>query len=284
MDESLIEPRKDAVTYESYLRVKDLLTLQRTLSSPAEHDETLFIIIHQVYELWFKQILHELALCQVELERGELMRVMHALKRIDAIQKVLIHQVDILETMPPDDFARFRAHLNPASGFQSFQFREVEFRLGLKNPAYLKFYKHDAEATARLEKALAEPTLYDAFFKLLAKRGYNVPQSVLKRDVTKAYESNAEILELFLTFYRNPYQHSDLYVASEHLLDLDEQFILWRYRHLAMVQRMIGDLPGTGGSSGAGYLASTLKKRIFPEIWEVRNHLGSRSYGKGSPT
>lgn len=282
MDESLIQPRKDSVTYESYLKVKELLNLQKTRSSPEEHDETLFIIIHQVYELWFKQILHELALCQTELERGELMRVMHSLKRIDTIQKVLIHQIDVLETMPPDDFNRFRTHLNPASGFQSFQFREVEFRLGLKNADYLKFYKHDPDATANLRRALAAPSLYDSFFKLLVRRGYPVPEAVLQRDVSKPYESHPGVLEIFLGFYRHPYQHSDLYVASEHLLDLDEQFILWRYRHVAMVQRMIGDLPGTGGSSGASYLASTLKKRIFPEIWEVRNHLGPRSYGKGS--
>lgn len=272
--ESLIEPKPTSLTYGKYLKVHELLALQVELSSPKEHDETLFIIIHQVYELWFKQMLHELDHCEQMLRSKKLMGAIRCLKRIETIQKVLIHQVDVLETMTPDEFNRFRSHLNPASGFQSFQFREFEFRLGLKDSAYFRFFAHDPLASRRLELAFQAPTLYDVFLRSLADEGYAIPKEVLERDVTKAHQAHSKITELFLAIYEQPEKNYQLYVLLEGFVDLDELLVLWRYRHVQMVRRMIGDLSGTGGSPGAKYLQSTLGKTIFPEIWELRNHLG----------
>lgn len=272
--DSFIEPKPTSLTYGKYLKVHELLALQEELSVPKEHDETLFIIIHQVYELWFKQMLHELDHCENILKSGKFMGAIRSLKRIETIQKVLIHQVDILETMTPDEFNRFRSHLNPASGFQSFQFREFEFRLGLKNSAYFRFFAHDALASDRLEKAFHSPTLYDVFLHSLAAQGYPIPQVVLERDVKELHQAHPDIVKLFLGVYEQPEKNYQLYVLLEGFVDLDELLVLWRYRHVQMVRRMIGDLHGTGGSPGAKYLQSTLSKTIFPEIWELRNHLG----------
>lgn len=277
-NEGLIKPDHKTLTYEKYLHIDDLLKLQHSLSQPPEHDETLFIIIHQVYELWFKQILHEMQLCCREIEKGHLMRVMHALKRIQTIQKILVQQIDVLETMPPDDFNRFRGHLNPASGFQSAQFREVEFRMGLKDTSYLNFHKHHPENQKRLQVALDQPSLYDHFLRFLNHRGYKIPKELLDRDVKLAHVENDALTDIFVEIYRHPYENSEIYVLLESLLDLDENFILWRYRHMAMVERIIGAMGGTGGSSGARYLGSTLRKQAFPEIWSVRNRLGSAGY------
>ncbi len=273
--DGLIKPDRQTLTYEKYLHIDGLLNLQHTLSEPEEHDETLFIIIHQVYELWFKQILHEMTLCCRELEKGHLMRVMHAIKRIQTIQKILVQQIDVLETMPPDDFNRFRGHLNPASGFQSSQFREVEFRMGLKDASYLGFHKHNQESQKRLQQALAAPSLYDYFLRMLSRKGYAIPKEILGRDVATPHTPHEKLTDVFLEIYRHPYENSEIYVLLESLMDLDENFILWRYRHMAMVERMIGNVRGTGGSSGAHYLGTTLRKQAFPEIWNVRNRLGS---------
>jgi tryptophan 2,3-dioxygenase len=276
--ENLIEPTERSVTYGSYLKINELLGLQRPLSTPAHHDETLFIVIHQVYELWFKQILHEIDKAASCLDKDQLMPFTRHLKRVQTIQAVLTHQVDVLETMTPVDFNQFRERLNPASGFQSLQFRELEFRLGAKDAAYMKFHKHDAAATAALTKAVAEPTLYDRFLKLLDRRGFKLPASVLQRDVREPYLSQPAVAEAVLKIYRESERHYDLYLALESLIDLDEGFLLWRYRHVAMVERMIGTRRGTGGSSGVKYLAATLSKRFFPEIWEARNSLGGTSW------
>lgn len=275
MTESLIEPEKKSVTYGSYLKVNELLSLQTPLSCPPEQDELLFIQIHQVYELWFKQILHEVSYAQRALDQDRVMAFIRTMRRVSAIQSVLTHQVDILETMTPVDFNRFRDLLNPASGFQSCQFRELEFRLGAKDLAYLKFHRHDASAMARLENALREPTLYDAFLGLLARRGFQVPEVLLSRDVSHPHESSPEVRNIILRIYRESESYYDLYLALEALIDLDEGVLLWRQRHVAMVERMIGSRKGTGGSSGAKYLSKTLEKRFFPEIWEARDWLGA---------
>ncbi len=269
-----VEPNHQTLTYGKYLKVHELLSLQQEISVPKEHDETLFIIIHQVYELWFKQLLHELELCETMLKRSQLIPVFRSLKRIETIQKVLNQQIDVLETMTPDEFNRFRNNLNPASGFQSFQFREFEFRLGLKNPAYFKFFAVDPKATDRLQAAFAAPTLYDILLRALADAGFPVPPEVLERDVSQAHVSHPGITQVFRTIYEDHATHYQWYILLEGLVDLDELLILWRYRHVQMVRRMIGDLAGTGGSLGAKYLQSTLTKTIFPELWEVRNHLG----------
>jgi tryptophan 2,3-dioxygenase len=279
-----VKPTAQSVTYGSYLKVHDLLALQQELSQPKEHDETLFIIIHQVYELWFKQILHELNHIEAMLDKDKLGNVIRSLKRISTIQRVLIQQVDILETMTPDEFNRFRSNLNPASGFQSHQFRVMEFRLGLKNMAHFRFFQHDEQSRGALETALHAPTLYDVFLRYLSRQGHSIPAEVLNRKVEEVHEAHPAITKLFQQVYENPDQHYQLYIVLEGLVDLDEFLVLWRYRHVQMVRRMIGDMGGTGGSLGARYLQSTLTKQAFPELWDVRNHLGkAATYGSGSP-
>lgn len=270
---------KDSLSYKNYLKVDELLSLQNPLSKPEEHDETLFIIIHQVYELWFKQILHEIDLGKSILNKNFSLRIIHLLKRIEAILNTLLNQVDILETMPPDDFNRFRNYLNPASGFQSCQFKLAEYKLGIKNSAYLKFFENEPKSLFQLKKALGEPSLYDCFLIALKKNNYKVPDSVVQRDFSKPYIPNEVVESIFEEIYKNPYQNSEVYLSLESLIDIDEKLRLWRYRHVIMVERLIGNMQGTGGSKGVEYLKSTLDKMCFPEIWQVRNKLGYKSYG-----
>jgi tryptophan 2,3-dioxygenase len=235
----------------------------------------LFIVIHQVYELWFKQILHEVQACIEALEESQPIQFLRCLNRINTIQKVLIHQVDILETMTPHDFNLFRERLNPASGFQSAQFRVVEFQLGAKNHGYLKFHEHNPLNHKALKEALDAPTLYDHFFRYLRRKGYSIPDEVIDRDFSQIHESNKQVVDEFFKIYRSPKEHYDTYAALEAMVSLEQDFKLWRFRHVAMVERMIGTRMGTGGSAGAPYLKSTLSKQFFPEIWEVRNRFGA---------
>ena len=269
-----VKPDPQSMTYGKYLKIHDLLALQEELSSPKEHDETLFIIIHQVYELWFKQILHELDNMENMLADDKLMGMIRSLSRIASIQRVLIQQIEILETMTPNEFNRFRSNLNPASGFQSFQFRVLEFRLGMKNEAHLNFFAHDPRAHSQIDAAMKEPSIYDHFFAYLSRQGFPIPAKVLKRDITQAHEADPSIARIFTDVYEKPDDNYQLYIALEGLYDLDEFLILWRFRHVQMVRRMIGDMGGTGGSLGARYLQSTLSKSAFPELWVVRNLLG----------
>jgi tryptophan 2,3-dioxygenase len=275
-------PDRHSVTYGSYLKVHELLSLQQPLSQPAQHDEMLFIVIHQVYELWFKQLLHELDKAELAIDADQVLVFQRIAKRMGAIQQVLTHQVDVLETMTPVDFNTFRERLNPASGFQSYQFRVLECRLGSKDEVYLKFHGTDPRALAALEKALAAPSLYDRILGMLARRGLPVPPEVLERDVRKHYEASEGVREAILKIYKESDRYYDLYSTMESLMDLDEGLLLWRYRHIAMVERMIGSRKGTGGSSGVKYLSGTLTKRFFPEIWEVRSFLGDSQHGYGS--
>ncbi len=281
LEEGMITPQSGMVSYSSYLKVNELLSLQKPLSSPVEHDEMLFIIIHQAYELWFKQILHELNLAENDLQKGNAFAALKTLKRITTIQNILTQQVSILETMTPNDFNLFRSRLNPASGFQSHQFRVLEFRMGLKDRVYLKFFQTMPDGKLAMEKALAAPCFYDHLVGFLARKGYNIPAEILSRDVTEEWKPSQEIEDVFTTIYQNHAAHYEAYTLLEALCDLDQQFTLWRYRHVAMVERMIGSRIGTGGSSGVKYLASTLQKRFFPEIWSLRGRLGSEiPYGK----
>jgi tryptophan 2,3-dioxygenase len=281
LEQGLIAPEGAMVTYGSYLKVKELLDLQKPLSSPPEHDEMLFIIIHQSYELWFKQILHELDLAEKDLDADNPFGALKTLKRITTIQNILTQQVSILETMTPNDFNLFRSRLNPASGFQSHQFRVLEFRMGLKDAAYLKFFKTAPESLQAIEAAMAKPSFSDHLMGYLARRGYKVPHEVLSRDVTKEWAPSEAVEGLYLSVYENHAKHQDTYIMLEALCDLDQQFTLWRYRHVAMVERMIGSRIGTGGSSGVKYLSSTLSKRFFPELWSLRGRLGSgATYGQ----
>ena len=254
------------LTYGSYLGLDELLSLQRPLSKPARHDELLFIIIHQVYELWFKQLLHELEATIGALDSDDLLKVAKFFRRIHTIQRLLEQQVDILETMTPQEFNAFRDHLNPASGFQSVQFREMEFLCGLRNTQTLQHIVLDGEARKRLERRLSEPSLYDHVKALLARRGFAVVTS-------------EELIASFLRIYQEAERHYDLYLLLEDLIEFDERLLLWRGRHIRMVERMIGQKRGTGGSPGAKYLEGTLGYRFFPELWEVRTYLGSQQYG-----
>jgi tryptophan 2,3-dioxygenase len=253
--------QQDRLSYGSYLHVDDLVALQQPLSSPAHHDEMLFIIIHQVYELWFKQILHEMGAFMRDLDAGELLPVGKHFRRIHTIQRLLEQQIDVLETMTPQEFNAFRDNLNPASGFQSIQFRELEFLCGVRRTETLAHLQTSENERARLERRLAEPSLYDAVKALLRRRGFKTG-------------SHDELIETYKTIYSKPQEHYDLYLLLEDLIEFDERFLLWRGRHIRMVERMIGAKKGTGGSLGAAYLATTLEHRFFPELWEVRTHLG----------
>ena len=267
-EENLRAPRKRepvALSYGSYLKLDELLRLQRPLSEPPHHDEMLFIVIHQVYELWFKQLLHELDAAAAALDRDDLLRTAKQFRRIHAIQRLLEQQVDILETMTPQEFNQFRDHLNPASGFQSVQFRELEFACGLRRTDVLQWIELDSEQRARLERRRAEPSLYDRVKGLLRRRGF-------------AVDSSEALVETYRQIYSDEAAHYDLYLLLEDLIEFDERFLLWRGRHVRMVERMIGQKHGTGGSPGAKYLESTLVHRFFPELWTVRTYLGEGTY------
>ncbi len=255
----------ERLSYGSYLHVDDLLALQQPLSRPEHHDELLFIVIHQVYELWFKQLLHELNAAIAALDRGDLLRVAKNFRRIHTIQRLLEQQVDVLETMTPQEFNQFREHLNPASGFQSIQFREMEFLCGIRRVETMRHIEMSDPQRARLETRLREPSLYDHVKALLERRGFAVATS-------------EELIESFRRIYTHADEQYDLYLLCEDLIEFDERLLLWRGRHVRMVERMIGHRTGTGGSSGAEYLQKTLVHRCFPELWEVRTYLGEGSY------
>ncbi len=249
------------LSYGTYLRVDDLLAQQILASDPPAHDELLFITVHQVYELWFKQLLHELTYARDELLKGETYTPRHALSRCHAIERVLVEQVSVLETMTPQDFLAFRSLLAPASGFQSVQFRELEFLSGAKDPAYVERFRGLTEAEQqRLGARLAEPTLWDAFLDVLRAAGLSAG-------------SDAEISESLRTAAHDRSQYAEVWAVSEALLEHDELAANWRARHVTMVERMIGSKSGTGGSSGSAYLRSRLPLRYYPLLWELRSDL-----------
>lgn len=257
-------------TYGEYLKIDELLELQRPLSDGPEHDELLFIVIHQVYELWFKQVLHELDHLNVLLARNDGHRAGHTLKRILTILKVMVSQIDILETMTPLEFLSFRDRLESGSGFQSFQFREFEYALGAKEPKALDRYPAGSDARRRLERRLAAPTLWDAVLRYLAANGVAVPKEDLARDVTKRVAPSPALREALIAVYRTRPEVANL---CERLVDLDEGLMEWRYRHVKMVERTIGTRMGTGGSAGAEYLKTTLDRPLFPDLWTIRAEL-----------
>jgi tryptophan 2,3-dioxygenase len=250
------------LSYGSYLRVSELLGLQTLLSDPPAHDELLFIIVHQAYELWFRELLFELESVRDLLFKGDTHRARHYLKRVHAIEQVMIDQLPVIETMSPQDFLEFRSNLAPASGFQSVQFREVEFLSGLKEPGILRRLAQTADERERLERRLAEPTVWDAFCALLESQGLPMP----------AEEEKARRGSL-LAIYHDPDAYAELFPTCESLLEHDELFSRWRYAHVLMVERQIGSKTGTGGSTGASYLRTTLDKRFYPDLWDARSYL-----------
>ncbi|MBA2341676.1 MAG: tryptophan 2,3-dioxygenase, partial [Pyrinomonadaceae bacterium] len=264
------------LSYNKYLRVADLINLQECLSNPAHHDEMLFITIHQTYELWFKQILHEIDASINFLNEDRLPPATRALGRVVEIEKVLVSQIHVLETMSPISFLGFRNELNPASGFQSMQFREIEFASGLKDEKTLNNFRHDEFAHARLDARFLAPSLHDAFFSVLTRRGFDAPidDSSLAADERRAlYGKRVHAVFEVLTHFEKFYEE---YQLAESLIAHDEQLILWRAHHVQMVERMLGTKRGTGGSEGANYLRTTLSKRFFPELWEARTHLQAK--------
>lgn len=258
------------LTYDTYLRISDLLQLQQPLSKPVEHDETLFIIIHQVYELWFKQMLHEGDHLKQVLARDDQPAACATLKRMLTILKTMVAQIDVLETMTPVSFLSFRSFLESSSGFQSAQFREFEFLLGHKRPAPLKNYAEDSPEHQRLEQRLAEPSIWDAFCGWIAGHGHDVPSEVLERDVREPIEPNQQLQRELIRIYHDfPAERT----VCELLVDLDEGIQEWRYRHVKMVERTIGSQQGTGGSAGVAYLRETLFRSLFPDLWAIRSEL-----------
>ena len=259
-----------AVTYATYLRVDELLALQQPRSEKPEHDEVLFIVIHQVYELWFKEVLHELDRVRHWLETDEPHRAQHTLKRILTILKVMVAQLDILETMTPLEFLTFRERLEAASGFQSDQFRQIEFVLGVKSQGAIHRFAEGSRARLALERRYSEPTLWDAFLHYLSREGYDVRPLQLGRDVSAPIEPAPDIHPLLLAVYRGDPKNAEL---CERLVDLDEGIQEWRYRHVKMVERTIGVKRGTGGSAGAAYLRETVGRPLFPDLWQIRSEL-----------
>lgn len=248
------------LSYNKYLKVPELIGLQQTLSEPTSHDELLFIVIHQTYELWFKQILHEIDATIHWLEEKRMFRANHSLKTVAAIGKIVVSQIHILETMAQIGFLEFRDKLNPASGFQSMQFREIEFVSGAKDEHILRAFKSDEFATQKLTERFNAPSLADAFWNLLRAKDF-------------AAETHDEKVEAIVEILTHPEKYSDLFIMQDLLIDHDENIALWRSHHVLMVERMLGMKPGTGGSEGVGYLQKTLSKKFFPELWEARTHL-----------
>jgi len=274
------------LSYNKYLRVADLIALQECLSDPAHHDELLFITIHQTYELWFKQILHEIDASVALMNEDRPFVASRALARVVEIEKVLVSQIHILETMTPISFLGFRDELNPASGFQSMQFREIEFASGLKDQGTLDNFREDEFAHARLLARFAAPTLAEAFYALLSRRGFDAPEDSAALDETertRRYHARTRaVLEVLTHFEERPEEFG----LAETLIAHDEYFSLWRSHHVKMVERMVGTKRGTGGSEGVGYLRTTLNRRFFPELWEARTYLDTKhgtQEGAGCP-
>ena len=266
------ENGESKVSYGSYLRIDELTGLQKVLSDPAQHDEMLFIVVHQVFELWFKQMLHEVDAVIRRMHAGEALGAQRLLRRCIEIQRVLIAQLKVLETMTPNDFLTFRDHLMPASGFQSAQFRALEFVSGIKTARHLENYPADSVERRMLEARMASESLSDALYALMRERGFDAPMPDSADD--NAHETRIRAL---LSIYSDPDANYDLYLLCEELIEYDEMFTLWRFHHVAMVERMIGSKPGTGGSPGAAYLRRTVDQRFFPELWEMRTHLSDRT-------
>lgn len=256
------------LTYSSYLKLPALLDMQQPQSDPPEHDEMLFIVIHQVYELWFKLVLHEFGKLERDLNSGDLWGGLHTLKRVRMVLKTLVQQLDVLETMTPRSFASFRDRLESSSGFQSVQFRELEFLMGYKRPQMIEYHRHDGVAVVRLEARMKAPTIMDAFYRFLAARGAQVPAELLERDVTQPVVESLPLQDELVRMY---IAEPDTASLLELLTDIDEGFQEWRYRHVKMVERTIGNKHGTGGSPGAEFLKRTLFIPLFPDLWAIRH-------------
>ena len=260
-----------SMSYGDYLQLDAILTAQKPLS-PA-HDEMLFIVQHQTSELWMKLMLHELRAAIGHIARDELPPAFKMLARVSKIMEQLVHAWDVLATMTPPEYSAMRPYLGQSSGFQSYQYRCIEFSMGNKNRAMLKPHEHRADLLAQVQAAYEAPSLYDEALRLMARRGIEVPASHTERDWTQPYAESEAVEQAWLTVYRNPEQHWDLYQLGEELTDLEDAFRLWRFRHVTTVERVIGFKRGTGGTGGVSYLRKMLDVVLFPEIWRLRTSL-----------
>ena len=261
------------LSYSSYLRLPELLAQQKPLSSPAHHDEMLFIIQHQVAELWMKQLIHELSAAIAFVQGDQLDPCFKILARAKLIQMQLFDQWGVLETLTPSEYMEFRGVLGHASGFQSWQYRKLEFLLGNKNRDALRVFEHDAAIHADLLAALEAPSLYEEFLLHLARRGLAIPSECIERDWSEPHQKSEALVEVFRGIYEHPREYWDAYEMCEKLVDVEEYFQLWRFRHMKTVERIIGFRQGTGGSSGVGFLRQALELTFFPELLAVRTGL-----------
>jgi len=273
IEDSVVTDFADRMSYGGYLDLGTLLSAQRPLSDPVHHDELLFIIQHQTTELWLKLVLHELSAACLLLREGRLAPALKCIARVKHIQRTLTEQWSVLATLTPAEYVQFRGVLGNASGFQSAQYRAVEFTLGNKNAGMLRVFAADPVAYPLVAAALEAPSLYDEFLRMLARSGYAIPDSVLERDVTKAWTFTPELVPVFAEIYANPQDHWAAYETCEELVDLEDNFQLWRFRHLKTVERIIGFKTGTGGSSGVPFLRRALELTFFPELFAVRTEI-----------
>ena len=261
----------DSVTYGRYLRLPEILGSQHPLTG--EHDELLFVILHQTMELWMKQAIHEIGAAQSEVRAANLVPAYKHLARVSRIQAVMTQTWDILATMTPADYLSFRNLLGTSSGFQSAQFRVLEYKLGIKDDSFLKFHEESGADRKMMDDALAAPSLYDDTLRQLANAGFNIPKSAYERAPGAPYEPSDAVEAAWLEVYRDTAKHWALYQLAEKLIDLDDAFLTWRHKHVLTVERIIGRKRGTGGTEGVGYLQQTLTRRAFPEIWSLRTKL-----------
>ncbi|ARI75932.1 tryptophan 2,3-dioxygenase [Halobacillus mangrovi] len=262
---------RERMTYGDYLQLDQLLESQDRLSS--HHDEMLFIIIHQVSELWMKLILHELWAAIDAINKGDLQAAFKMLARVSNIQNQIIHAWDVLSTLTPSEYIEFRDDLGQASGFQSYQYRMIEFALGYKTPHVMKIYEKDEVLHKKLKEAYQSPSIYDVAIKKLAEAGFDINPSLLNRDYTEMYHADESVKEAWKKVYLDVDKYWDLYQLAEKLVDIEDSLQQWRFRHMKTVERIIGHKIGTGGSSGVGYLKKVLDHRFFPELWDIRTHL-----------
>jgi tryptophan 2,3-dioxygenase len=274
LEEGIVRDFKVNLSYGRYLHLDEILSAQHPVSVPAHHDELLFILQHQTSELWLKLVLHELRAVQRQLAADELRPALKGLARVKHIQRCLTDQWSVLATLTPSEYSEFRSFLGTSSGFQSYQYRAVEFTLGNKDRRMLSIFDDDAEAQKMLIEALEAPSVYDEFLRYLDRHGHDVPVEILRRDVTLPYAYNEDLIPVFARIYENADDNWEAYEACEELVDLEENFQLWRFRHLKTVQRTIGVKRGTGGSSGVDFLRKALDLTFFPELYAVRTEIG----------
>ncbi|MFE1646062.1 tryptophan 2,3-dioxygenase [Microbacterium sp. P01] len=275
LEGGIVTDFQDRMSYGGYLDLDRLLTAQHPLSAPEHHDELLFIIQHQTTELWLKLVRHELVSARALLAADDLRTALKRIARIKHIQEVMTQQWSVLATLTPSEYGQFREDLGNSSGFQSAQYRVVEFILGNKNRRMLSVFDAEPDSREALAAELATPSLYDEFLRLLARRGFDVPAHILERDITEAYSLNEDLVPVFRRIYGDPATYWDLYEACEELVDIEDNFQLWRFRHMRTVMRTIGFSTGTGGSSGADFLQRALSLTFFPELYRVRTELGA---------